>query len=306
MTLKFNLSSQPRELIDTALSWSEQGLSTALVTLVAIEGNAPYPIGSQMLVSETSEFIGQITGGCAEVAIADQARLAIKTKQNATVRYGLDSPYFDIKLPCGSGVDVYFDVELSTEKLRQIHTQLSSRQVHVQSLNTKLGKVDKCYRPTPRLVVAGQGPIMQQLTELATRTGFDVACIAQNSATKTLLDTASFDSNSIESLTEASAQQELIDTLDRYCAFVSVFHEHEFEVPLIQSALASRAFYIGALGSRKTHAARCEALSAEGVTQQQLNRVHGPVGLDIGANTPAQIAISILSQVIQQMNQTSS
>ncbi len=305
MALKFNTASQSRELIDTALRWSEQGSSIALVTLVAIEGNAPYPIGSQMLVSDTGEFIGQITGGCAEVAIADQARLAIISKQNTTVRYGLDSPYFDIKLPCGSGVDVYFDVELSIDKLRQIHTQLNSRQAHVQLLNTKLGTVDKCYRPTPRLVVAGQGPIMKQLTELATRTGFDVACIAQNSLTKTLLKSAGFDSNSIESSTKISGQQELIDSIDRYSAFVSVFHEHELEVPLIQSALASKAFYIGALGSRKTHAARCEALSAKGVIQQQLDRVHGPVGLDIGANTPSQIAISILSQVIQHMNRVS-
>ncbi len=306
MTFKFNVSPQSRELIDTALSWSEQGVSIALVTLVAIEGNAPYPMGSQMLVSETGEFIGQITGGCAEVAIADQARLAIKAKQNATVRYGLDSPYFDIKLPCGSGVDVYFDVGLSTEILRQIHSQLSSRQAHIQSLDTTIGKVDKCYRPTPRLVVAGQGPILQRLTELATRTGFDVACISQNSATKTLLKAAGFNSNSITSLMKVSDQQKLIDTLDRYSAFVSVFHEHEFEVPLIQSALKSKAFYIGALGSRKTHAARCEALCAKGVTQQQLDRVYGPVGIDIGADTPAQIAISILSQVIQQMNRSSS
>ncbi len=305
MALNINLASQSRELIDTALDWSEQGASIALVTLVAIEGNAPYPIGSQMLVSETGQFIGQITGGCAEVAIADQACIAIKNRQNATIRYGLDSPYFDIKLPCGSGVDVYFDVELSTQTLRQIDTELNARRAVVQSLDTKLGRVDKCYRPTPRLVLAGQGPIMIQLAELATQTGFEVACIAQNSATKALLKSADFNSNSIESFTTASGHKELVDGLDMYSAFVSVFHEHEFEAPLLQSALESQAYYIGALGSRKTHTARCETLRAQGVIQEQLDRVHGPVGLDIGANTPSQIAISILSEVIQHMNKVS-
>jgi len=310
MALKFNLASRSRELIETAISWSENGASVALVTLIAIEGNAPYPIGTQMLVRETGEFLGQITGGCAEVAIADQALIALKSKQNITVRYGLDSPYFDIKLPCGSGVDVYFDVTLSNQQLRKIQSELEGRRAVNQYLDTKLGKIDKCYLPTPQLIVAGQGPILFELTELATRTGFNVACVAQNQATQERLASVNLESNSLTSISaespnKALGRNVLFESLDKYSAFVSLFHEHEHESLLLQAALATDSFYIGALGSRKTHAARREILLNIGLDEHQLDRIHGPVGLDIGANTPSQIAVSILSQVIKHMNMAS-
>lgn len=293
--LNFNLTLSPRELIGTALEWHALGNEIALVTLINIEGNAPYPVGSQMLVNDNGHYIGQITGGCAEQAIADQAVSAINAKQNMQQRYGLDSPFFDIKLPCGSGIDVHFETELSHTELVQLNSALMAR----KSVDRAFSTLVKRFLPNPRLMLFGQGPILVKLAELALQTGFDVCCVAQNDDTARLLEKAHL---AFERLELASTTFE--GHLDTFTAFISLFHEHEIEVNLLDKALCSDSFYIGALGSRKTHQVRLQGLSELGLKRSTLDRIHGPVGLNIGANTPAQIALSILADVTAHMNQS--
>lgn len=270
------------------------------MTLVGIDGSAPYPVGSQMLVTDQGNYLGQITGGCAETAIADQAVMLINRHENATLRYGLDSPFFDIRLPCGSGIDVYFDTSITLENLSGIASQLDQRLVYRSVLNTDVGSFEKTYVPNARLILFGQGPILVLLAELAIKSGFDVACVAQNQYTEKLLISAELAALSLE-----RARTEFAIELDEFGAMVSLFHEHELEVELLAQALNTNAFYIGALGSRSTHAARLESLKSHGIETSQFERIRGPVGLDIGANTPAHIAVSILAEIIQTMNQRS-
>jgi xanthine dehydrogenase accessory factor len=298
MSLIYTLSSQPTELIQSAINYLTAGRKVALMTLVGIEGNAPYPVGSQMLVTDEGDYLGQITGGCAETAIADQALLLMDRRENTTLRYGLDSPFFDIRLPCGSGIDVYFDTSITLENLSVIAAQLEQRRVYSQILNTAVGAFKKTYLPSVRLILFGQGPILVLLAELAIRSGFDVACVAQNQHTEKLLASAGLAALSLE-----RARTEFALELDEFGAMVSLFHEHELEVELLAEALKTKAFYIGALGSRRTHAARLDSLKIHAVETSQFERICGPVGLDIGANTPAHIAVSILAEIIQKMNQ---
>lgn len=297
MPLIYNQSLQARELIQPAITWLHAGHRVALVTLVNIEGNAPYPVGSQMLVNDHGAYLGQITGGCAETAIADQAVLAINNRQNMSLRYGLDSPFFDIRLPCGSGIDVYFDIDINLDNLPLIAKQLEARQTYNQVLQTSVGEFEKQYCPTARLILFGQGPILVLLAELAIKSGFDVACVAQNEHTESLLRNAGLDSVQLQTARNGFALE-----LDQFGAMVSLFHEHDMEVGLLADALKTKAFYIGALGSKRTHAARLESLLNHGVELALLDRIRGPVGLNIGANTPAHIAVSILAEVIQQQN----
>lgn len=292
--LNFNISSTPRELIRSAYKWLSEGQRLAFATLVNIEGNAPYPVGAQMLVNEDGEYLGQITGGCAEQAIADQAVVAINSEQNTQERYGLDSPYFDIKLPCGSGIDVHFETQLSLSDLSSLSSSYLSR----NGVEYAFGDFIKTYLPNPRLMVFGQGPILVKLAQLALQTGFDVCCIAQNDDTSKLLKYANL---GYEKLLTATSV--FYEDLDQYTAFISLFHEHELETELLNIALQSDSFYIGALGSRKTHDIRLKNLRDLGVDETSLERIHGPVGLNIGADTPAQIALSILAEVTAQMNQ---
>ena len=296
MTLHYNVAHQPRELIDIALDWKKSGRALCLVTLINIEGNAPYPIGSQMLIDDQANYVGQITGGCAEQAIAEQGKQLIKKGHNQVHRYGIGSPYFDIQLPCGSGLDVHFNCKLSCNDLERIAQKLKERKVVESTINNGYSKN---YYPTPRLLIAGQGPILISLTELALKIGFDVACVVQDKESKQDLQDKNIKSSHYGSI---SKNQITGSDLDAHTAVVSLFHEHDLEQPLLLEALNSPVFYIGALGSRRTHQARLETLTALGFSKSDLTRIYGPVGLQISASTPQQIAISILAQLIEQQN----
>ena len=300
MPLIYSQSDQPSELIQAAIEVLATGRKVAMVTLVGIDGNAPYPVGSQMLVSDDGTYLGQITGGCAETAIADQAVIAINRCENTTLRYGLDSPFFDIRLPCGSGIDVYFDTSMTADGLAVIAKQLGQRSAYRQVLHAAAGAFEKTYLPSARLILFGQGPILVLLAELAIKSGFEVACVAQNQHTHQLLELAG-----LHAVPLAQARTEFVHELDQFSAMVSLFHEHELETELLADALTTDAFYIGALGSKRTHASRLESLRNHGVGEALFDRIRGPVGLDIGANTPAHIAVSVLAEIIQQMNQRS-
>ncbi|RBP49381.1 XdhC family protein [Arenicella xantha] len=290
--MNVNYTDQPPELIAAALDWVRSGSRVVLATLVNIEGNAPYPLGTQMLVNEQGDYLGQMTGGCAERAIADQALLALQQERNQAQRYGLGSPFFDIKLPCGSGIDVYFDCQQTEPSLLHLLTQLEARQV----VPMQVGQYQKTYVPTPRLMLFGQGPIMQSLTKLAMATGYDVVCCVQNDDTKAQLEAHGF-------CTEPLARAiDIASAADSFSAVVSLFHEHDLEIPILQRAVESPAFYIGALGSKRTHASRLVSLETQGVKPGLLSKIHGPVGMDIDATTPSQIAVSILAEMVAVMN----
>ena len=310
MTIRFTRSAERRELICSAIDWLQEGRRIAMITLINIEGNAPYPVGTQMLVAEEGDFIGQITGGCAEQAIAEQAIAAIKADESVVQRYGVGSPFFDIQLPCGSGIDVFIDSSISSDELIRIKHQLRARQTVISAVGAydadaesaesaeviESAQYQKHYYPNQRLVLMGQGPILTSCAKLALGAGFDVLCVAQNQQTVELAKRHSLTAINL------SECPDLVELGDQYTGLVSLFHEHEHEALLLSQALNSQAFYIGALGSKRTHAARLELLSEQGFSASELARIHGPVGVNIQAKTPSQIAIAIVAQAIDELN----
>ena len=296
MPVIINYPPNPRNLISTAIEWLQRGDQIAMITLVNIEGHAPYPTGSQMLVNQTGEYRGQITGGCAESALADQAMSVIKQDSNTSQRYGLDSPFFDIQLPCGSGIDVYFDVKTTLTQYEKVAAQLQQRHAVQINLGTETDCFVKHFQPNERLIIFGRGPILTHLAELAISSGFEVVCIAQ-------------DNKNIEQLGEVGisacdlqyGQSSFTQYCDNYTALVSLFHEHELETAILGTGLEQSLFYIGALGSKLTHSRRVNALMENGYTKNTTDEICGPIGMDIKAQTPAHIAISILAEVIEKM-----
>lgn len=279
MPVQFIPAAEPRELLEQAALWMQGGQKVALLTLVNIEGNAPYPIGTQMLVTEEGVHCGQITGGCAELALSSQAKELIAAQRNTVERYGLNSKYFDIQLPCGSGIDVHFEVGLQRSEVEQMLESLRNRIPLQRQIDCDGFTYCKTYLPNERVLLCGQGPIKTSFIELASRAGFDVLDAQQG------------------------AKLEIADYADRYTALVSLFHEHDYEIDIFSQALEYDLFYFGALGSRKTHANRVTQLEQRGVAKSKIDKIHGPIGLDIGAVSPAQIAIAILAELIASMNQ---
>jgi xanthine dehydrogenase accessory factor len=299
------------DVLPALAAWSLEGRA-ALVTLVHIEGSSPRPLGSQMAVSETGEAIGNITGGCAEAAIVAEAVAAMDAGRSRTVRFGKGSPYFDIRLPCGSAIDLLINVGLDQQIIEAlIEARRARRPIRLhQDMITGRSRLDldtDCphaetdgrifslrYRPAPRMLAIGKGPILADLCRLGTALGWEMVPVSPDAG-----QLANLAPHAVDRLHISSPAQVLGGSLDRWTAAVLLFHEHEWEPSILRILLDTPAFYIGALGSRKTHATRLQALGYMGAPADALARVHGPVGLDIGAKSPPEIAISILAEAIQ-------
>jgi len=294
------------DVLPTWLSWRSQGLAAALVTLVSVDGSAPRPLGSQMAVNERGEAVGNITGGCAEAAIIAEARARLAAGANRLLRYGKGSPYIDIRLPCGSGIDVFFDVCIGIGDVRRIVDANAGREpawlaFDFAALRATTGTRDappasdylRHCEPVTRIVAVGKGPLLPLIAQLGSTAEFEVCVHSPEAET---LDVARPHAREAHALSTPDAFR--CGRLDRWTAFLSLFHEHEWEPAVLAQALDSHCFYVGALGSRRTAAARRETLLAAGVDEAAIARIRGPVGLAIGARSPPEIALAILGEII--------
>lgn len=296
-------------------AWLEAGLRTAIVTLVGIEGGAPRPLGAQMAVAEDGQAVGYISGGCLEAAIIAEARQAIEDGRNRLVRYGAGSPYIDVRLPCGSGLDVYIDQALprshGAEMLRLwqarqpflLKSDLGGGGAHLLPVlspgkakpksERKGSHFVRVYWPQLRLVMAGAGPAAACLAKLAGEIGWQTRLYTPDAAALGLPPSACV---SVEEFRWRTPPETI--SSDGWTAGVTVFHDHEWETPFLSALLRSDCFYIGAVGSRRAHEERLRLLKDKGFSDDQLRRVHGPAGLIGQAKSPASLAVSMLAEMV--------
>ena len=294
------------DVVPTLAGWRAAGLGTALATIVFVDGSAPRPLGSQMAINAHGEAVGNLTGGCAEAAIIAEAQACIAAGENRMIRYGKDSPYIDLRLPCGSGIDVFFDVTLAEADLRALLDAAAAREpiglgfdfaaMHSRAVpaggGTHHAYVRAC-EPATRLYAVGKGPILPLIAQLGEVAEFDVVAMSPEAET---LELAREHARDARVLTTPDAFR--CGRLDRWTAFLSLFHEHEWEPPVLIEALASDCFYIGALGSRRAAMLRRDALTEAGVSAADIARIRAPVGLAIGAKSPPEIALAILAEIV--------
>ncbi|MEO0612897.1 MAG: XdhC family protein [Pseudomonadota bacterium] len=289
-----------------------RGEHVGLATLIAVDGSSPRPVGSQIAVAENGDSTGMITGGCAEAALITQTVHHMAAGSRGVTRYGAGSPYLDVKLPCGSGVDVHFEGDLTPTIVAELAAAQEARAPHALSLFAERAPVAhnptqaltenplfmRTYAPRFRLLIFGEGPYPYALATLATPLNFDIQVFSPDTHTRSALELDSRDSTPI--MTHAITPRDDFSAIafDPWTGVVTLFHDHEWEINILSAALASSASYIGALGSRKTHTARMAHLRDRGFSADVISAIHGPVGLDIGASDPNEIAISILAQII--------
>jgi xanthine dehydrogenase accessory factor len=300
------------DVLPLVQAWRRQGLRTALVTLVGVEGGAPRQPGAQMAVAEDGRYAGYLSGGCLEQAVALEAKDVIATGANRLVRYGKGSPYFDIRLPCGSGLDLYFDQALGDAALNDL-LALRSRRL-AASLIMSLGSgasyavplqgplavsrrdgdtFSRIYPAPIRIALIGNGPAMTGIATLAQVTGLDLLAWSSDEVTRAQLQAAG---HRVEVGDEAFDR--LAATLDAASAAVVVFHDHEAEPRVLHRLLATPCFYLGVLGNHAVHRDRLAALRALGVAEADLARLHAPVGSIPNAKSKATFAFGVLAQML--------
>ncbi len=284
-------------IIPQAYHWLEAGHATALVTLVNIEGSSPRPRGSQMAVTKNGDYIGMISGGCAEQAIITEAIDCLQKDDNRSIRYGAGSPYFDVKLPCGSGIDIYIETQQAAAHIKDAFAAQQKRQTITLPITEDYHKT---YLPPFHIHAFGRGV---NLTAFATATqaaGFTLFAATPDADIQTTIQNIGGTCRLITHLDKHPPAQ-----FDAHSAVVTLFHEHEWEVDILHAALQSDCAYIGALGSRNTHQERLQLLTQRANMKRPPKIIKGPVGLEIGAQNPRQIAIAIIAEIIATINTAS-
>ena len=195
-----------------------------------------------------------------------------------------------------------FDTQLIDENGNEVKNapyEIDARKALADDRNT-LVELDgiqfaiRVFGPRPKLIIVGAVHIAQILHRMASMVGYETLIVDPRPA---FASADRFPDVSVRCLWPDEAFRE--ETIGARCAFVTLSHDAKIDDPALVTALHSNAYYVGALGSRRTHAARCERLSALGVSDVDLQRIHSPVGLDLGGRAPPEIAISILAEVIQ-------
>ena len=288
-------------ILDQAIKLSDSDQRFALVVSIAIEGGAARSVGSLAVITQTGDMTGYLSNGCIDQDIVLQGIDALETGAVRHIRYGAGSPFVDLKLPCGGALELVIDPTPDIRCLRNARDRLRQRQTAIMSFcpikgvqPQGQGAIDIRYAPQPRLVLAGRGAILRATANLAVQMEFelhiaspDIADLAQ----LTTLQTAH-----VHEMTTPSDSPDL--PIDAHTAVVLLFHDHEWEQQLLLRATRSDPFFIGAMGSQKTHAIRLQKLGTAGLPQSERDKIHGPIGLVPSLRNASSIAISALAEII--------
>ncbi|WP_425090565.1 XdhC family protein [Tropicimonas sp. S265A] len=319
------------QLPEQALAWHRAGKGAVIATVVETWGSAPRPVGSQLVISGEAELAGSVSGGCVEGAVVAEALDAIETGQATSMTFGVsDDEAFAVGLACGGQIRVIVEpvgAHISEDLLAELVAARAARTAVALAVNpdtwerrlvrpgaddplasavTARARADKSgfeeawflglHNPPLRMVVVGAVHIAQPLLTMARLAGYDPVLVDPREA---FASAARFPGETlVHEWPDAALAAE---GLDARTAVVTLTHDPKLDDPAIKVALASECFYLGCLGSTRTHAKRVARLEESGFTPDQIGRIHAPVGLNIGAKSPAEIAISVMAQITERL-----
>ncbi len=250
-----------------------------LCTISGIEGSFSRRLGAQLAVHPDGSVTGSLADGCLERQLAAEV---LAGGERRVMRFGAGSPLIDFRLPCGSGLDILIDPTPDRDALRAAVDLLDAREK--ASVSLPLGPLaERHYMPALRLVLFGEGPELEALAMLGRAAGLEV-------------ESHSKDGTGSLSLGKAPGGV----AIDRWSAVVLLFHDHEWEQAILQWALETPAYFIGAQGGKTAREERAERLLKAGVAPDQIARVASPIGVVQHSREPMALALSILAAVVGQ------
>ncbi|WP_170368372.1 XdhC family protein [Ruegeria arenilitoris] len=306
---------------ETALAWFREGRGAVLATVVETWGSAPRRVGAQLVIAGDGRIEGSVSGGCVEGAVIVEALEAIEEGEARLLEFGVtDEDAFSVGLACGGTIRVLVEpvgAVLPEPMLAELVAARARREPVAYEVNVETGhralrrnayadrlRMDRSgfeedgrtfvavHNPPLRLIVVGAVHIAQALVPMARIAGYDPIIIDPREA---FASKSRFPGEKL--LTDWPDEAVASIGLDSRTAMVLLTHDPKLDDPALQAALDSDVFYIGALGSSRTHAKRVQRMTEAGFSAEQLQRIHGPIGLDIGAAGPAEIAVAIIAQI---------
>ena len=310
------------QVLRQSLQWQAQGQRVLLVTVARTWGSSPRPPGSLMALREDGLTVGSVSGGCVEDDLVHRLRqgdigLDAATDRPRLVRYGVTTEQAHrFGLPCGGTLELMLEPLSAHSRLAETLAALEQRQTLQRTLDLRSGAVTLApgghdaaphwadehhfvsqLGPQARLLLIGAGDLSRYLAGMARGMGFDVTvCDPRPEQAQWAEPGIGFSREMPDDLVQRLRP-------DRRTAVVAVSHDPKLDDLALIDALQTEAFYVGAIGSRRNSATRRQRLREHfGLSEAQLDRLRGPAGLPIGSKTPAEIALSILAEVVATKN----
>jgi xanthine dehydrogenase accessory factor len=309
-------------VLRTARSWQTDGLPVVLVTVARTWGSSPRPPGSLMAINGRGETVGSVSGGCIEDDLIGRIRdggvqAACATLTPAVQRYGISAEQAHrFGLPCGGTVELVLEPVAAHSRLDELLAACEQRRSTERVLDLRTGRVElregrrdgvphlddtrltTWFGPQARIIVIGAGDLSRFLCEIALGLGFEV-----------IVCDPRVEYHAGWSVPGVDISREMPDDLilrlkpDARTAVVALTHDPKLDDLALIDALQSDAFYVGAIGSRRNSALRRERLGTHfGLSEPALQFLRSPAGLFIGSKTPAEIALSIMAEVVAAKN----
>lgn len=308
-----SMQSSEVEVLQRASDWLQQGYRAHLFTVIQTWGSAPRLPGAILVVREDGHLVGSVSGGCIEDDLADQARQGILPDRPAVLDYGVNQAEAQrFGIPCGGQLKIFAEPLTEASQLAPMLHSLSQRRLLKRSVNLNSGEVryqqvqpeglprledewfHSYFGPQWRLLIIGANQLGSVLAAMAQALDFHVMICDPREEMR-----AEWHVEGADWLVGMPDDVVLDIAPDPHTAIVAVTHDPKLDDMALLEALKSEAFYIGALGSVKNQDKRRQRLRSFDLSEQEVNRLHGPVGLRIGSRTPAEIAVSILAELIQ-------
>ena len=295
--------------------WLKENRKVSLATVISTWGSSPRPVGGQMAIDSNGEIIGSVSGGCIEGAVITEGINSINDRKTRVKDYGISNNMaWEVGLACGGELKVLIQpLDIQDKIVFSIVDNIKNREavklridcsnglrIIDNTLTNQTSLYDKeknefihIIDPKPRLFVVGAVHIAQALISLAAITDFEIILIdpREHFATEKRFPNCKI-------LTEWPDIALSRFNLDKSTHLVTLTHDPKIDDPALIYSLKKNIGYIGSLGSKKTHQKRCERLTSLGFSDNDINKIHAPIGLDIKGKTPAEIAVSIIAEII--------
>jgi xanthine dehydrogenase accessory factor len=302
------------EVLQSAIEWLESGFDVELVTLVKCWGSAPRPVGSLAIVRSDGVLVGSVSGGCIEKELSTLLR-----KQDSVnlIRHEVsDEQARQFGLPCGGSLDLVFEKLTDHDQLREMMVLIEEQKSVCREVNLNTGCVEislvnqgqefsfdghsvkRVFGSAWSLLITGAGQLSRFVAQIGAALDYEILiCEPRELFSKAW--------NPTDGRLDSRWPDEVIASVkpDHKWAILALSHDANLDDLAVVDGLSSDAFYVGSLGSKKTSNARRKRLSEVfGIDNDRLEKLHGPIGLPIGSQTPAEIAISILAEITAVRN----
>ena len=300
------------QVLKSSVAWRKDGHQVVLVTIVETWGSSPRPAGAMLAIRDDGLVAGSVSGGCVEDDLIDKIRnQSLQIERPQVVTYGVTKEEAErYGLPCGGTLQLVLEQVTDDEALNRLLESVERHELIVRTLDMLTGRVELkaasredvlsfdgktlkgVYGPRWRLLIVGAGQLSRYLAQMAQALDYHVTvCDPREEYAETWdVEGAALDRGMPDDVVVSM-------NLDSHSAVVAVTHDPKIDDLALMEALKAPAFYVGALGSRLNSEKRRERLVLFDLSQEEIDRLHGPVGLRIGSKTPPEIAVAILAEM---------